>query len=54
MAGYSYVVVGTTNVAQSLSLWQRLVTNYYDGTGNFSCTNAITPGQPRFFYGIQQ
>jgi hypothetical protein len=54
MAGDSYVVLGTTNVAQSLSLWQRLATNQFDGSGTFSCTNAVTPGQPRFFYGIQQ
>jgi hypothetical protein len=25
-----------------------------DGTGTFSCTNAIDPAKPRFFYGIQQ
>jgi hypothetical protein len=47
-------VLGTTNVTQSLSQWQRLTTNQFDGSGNFSCTNPITPAQPRFFYGVQQ
>jgi autotransporter-associated beta strand protein len=54
MAGYPYVVLGTTNVGQSLGLWQRLATNYYNGTGSFSCTNAIIPGQPRFFFILEQ
>jgi autotransporter-associated beta strand protein len=52
--GYPFAVVGTTNVAQPWLLWAPLVTNFFDGTGSFSLTNAISPAQPQFFYGIQQ
>jgi hypothetical protein len=51
---YPYALVGTTNVSQSLLLWTRLATNVFDGTGAFSCTNAIDPAKPWFFCGIQQ
>jgi hypothetical protein len=52
--GYPYAVLGATNVAQPWSSWEPLATNFFDGSGNFNVTNAISPSQPSFFYGIQQ
>jgi hypothetical protein len=46
----NYVVLTSTNVALPLPQWTPLVTNAFDGGGNFSFTNAITPGAPQLFY----
>jgi fibronectin-binding autotransporter adhesin len=49
-ANGNYVVLTSTNVAQSLNLWLPLTTNQFDGSGNFNWTNAITPSEPSRFY----
>ena len=40
-AGQSYRVLAATNVMQPISQWMPIVTNLFDGSGNFSATNAI-------------
>jgi autotransporter-associated beta strand protein len=51
-AGWPYVVLTTTNVGGP---WVPIVTNYFDGGGNFSITltNALNPIQPQSFYKLQ-
>jgi autotransporter-associated beta strand protein len=47
-----YYVLGSTNITLPLNLWTRIVTNQFDGGGNFSFTNTLNPGAPQFFYQI--
>ena len=46
----TYYVLTSTNLATPLANWTPLSTNSFDGSGNFSVTNAINPGNPRQFY----
>jgi fibronectin-binding autotransporter adhesin len=50
-AGAGYYVLFTTNVAQPVSTWTRVLTNSFDGSGNFSVTNTISG--PQGFYLLQ-
>jgi hypothetical protein len=52
-ANGTYYVLMTTNVALPISKWQRMSTNYFDSTGNFSVTNAIFAGSGGRFYRVQ-
>jgi hypothetical protein len=53
-ANGTYYVLTTTNLATPANNWVSLATNSFDGSGNFSVTNAITPGRPQQFYRIEQ
>lgn len=43
LAGATYRILTTTNVALPLVQWQPLVTNQFSGTGGFSFTNLLQP-----------
>jgi autotransporter-associated beta strand protein len=48
VAGATYYVLSTTNVAQPLANWTRAATNVFDVSGGFSYTNSLAD-QQRFF-----
>jgi autotransporter-associated beta strand protein len=50
----TYYVLTTTNLTIPLTKWVSLATNSFDGNGNFSVTNAISPGTPQRYYLIEQ
>jgi len=51
----AYVLLGSTNVALPLMQWTPLLTNSFDGSGNFSLsTNIINPALPQEFYLLSQ
>ena len=52
-AGGSYQVLASTNVTLPASNWISVATNVFDGSGNFSFTNAIAPGVPQQFFLIR-
>jgi hypothetical protein len=49
-AGLQYSILASTNLLLPVSQWTPLMTNYFDGAGNFASTNAITPGSLQVFY----
>lgn len=49
-AGGQYVVLTSTNAALPVTNWTALATNSFDGAGNFSFTNPVSPAQPRQFF----
>jgi len=49
----TYYVLTSTNIATPVTNWLRLLTNQFDGSGNFSSTNIINPGSPQSFYLLQ-
>ncbi len=49
--GLNYAVLTSTNVALPLASWTALVTNVFDGNGNFSYTNSSA--SPQQFFCIQ-
>jgi autotransporter-associated beta strand protein len=53
LAGTTYYVVASTNVAAPLATWQRVATNTFDNSGNFSASLPIDPNNPDSFYRIQ-
>lgn len=52
LPGSNYVVLGTTNVALPVSQWTQLATNPFNGSGNFSFTNA-TGANPQGYFRMQ-
>ncbi len=51
----SYILLGTTNVAQPLANWTPILTNSFDSSGNLNLsTNIINPAVPGEFYIIKQ
>jgi autotransporter-associated beta strand protein len=46
-------VLSSTNVALPLGDWARIATNVFDGSGNFSFTNAVNPSTPQQFFLLQ-
>ncbi len=50
----NYVVLSTTNIAAAPADWIPVTTNMFDSNGNFSWTNALTPGVSQSFYRIKQ
>ncbi len=48
-----FSVVSSTNVADPLGTWTTVQTGSFDGSGNFSVTNAIVPGEPQRFYSLR-
>ena len=53
VAGNSYAVVSATNLNPPV-VWSPVVTNKFDGSGNFSYTNTVNSGTPGLFLRIQQ
>jgi hypothetical protein len=54
IAGGTYYVRASTNLALPVASWPRISTNTYGTGGTFSATNQILPGVPVNFYGIEQ
>ncbi len=52
-ANGTYWVLTSTDVALPLANWTPLATNQFSGSGTFSFTNAVNPGDPRRFYLLQ-
>ena len=52
-AGRLYYVLASPDLALPLSNWTRLATNAFDASGNFSSTNAVSPGTARLFLRLQ-
>ena len=50
----TYNMLTATNVAQSLATWTAVLTNTFDGSGNFSNNIPTNSTLPRSFYRIQQ
>jgi hypothetical protein len=46
LAGRAYYVLASTNLALPLSNWTRFASNWFDGAGNFRCTNTVDPAVP--------
>ncbi len=46
-----YYVLSSTNLAAPQ--WTPIATNTFDGSGNFTITNAINPNSPQTFYRLQ-
>jgi fibronectin-binding autotransporter adhesin len=49
-ANGNYYVLSSTNVALPLASWTVLATNQFSGTGSFSYTNTVNPGERGRFY----
>ncbi len=49
----NYVLLRSTNVTLPVGSWTRVLTNQFDSAGNFSVTNAITPGASQGYYRLQ-
>jgi hypothetical protein len=53
VAGNSYAVQTTTNLSPPV-VWTPVMTNVFDGSGNFSYTNPVVPGTSQLFLRIAQ
>ena len=53
IAGNTYYVLASTNVAAPLSNWEPVFTNQFEANGVFSVTNAVSPAIPARFYLLQ-
>jgi len=53
VANASFYLLGSTNLATPLANWTRLLTNQFDGSGNFDFTNLISPTNSPMFYRLQ-
>jgi fibronectin-binding autotransporter adhesin len=52
--GSTYYILTSTNLTLPLSSWTPLLTNVFDGSGNYALTNTIDPAAPASFYILQQ
>jgi autotransporter-associated beta strand protein len=48
-----YSILSSTNLGLPVAEWTLVGTNVFDGSGNFTFTNAINPATPQLFYLIQ-
>jgi len=46
-------VLATTNLDLPVTNWTRVLTNQFDGSGNFNFTNTVSPTAPQSFYMLQ-
>jgi autotransporter-associated beta strand protein len=46
----NFYLLGTTNLAAPVTNWTRLLTNQFDGSGNFNFTNGLNTNSPQSFY----
>jgi fibronectin-binding autotransporter adhesin len=53
LAGATYYVLATNNVAAPLPTWPRIATNVFDVSGNFSASIPVDPSAPNRFFSIQ-
>lgn len=53
LTGAFYSILASTNVVLSATNWQPLATNSFDGNGNFTFTNAVSPARTQVFYRLQ-
>jgi len=53
-AGETYYVLAGTNVARPLRLWTPILTNTFDGSGNFNFTAAASPAVRQQFYALKR
>jgi fibronectin-binding autotransporter adhesin len=51
--GWDYYMLTSTNLTLPVGNWTRLTTNVFDGSGNFSFTNAINANASQTFYRLQ-
>jgi hypothetical protein len=50
---HDYHVLASTNVLAPFSAWTSMVTNQFDGSGNFTFTDNVVTGRPQRFYAIR-
>ncbi len=48
--GNIYYVIAATNLAQPVAQWMTVLTNTFDASGNFNCTNNFSAGTPQKYY----
>ena len=53
VANANFYLLGTTNLVIPATNWMRLLTNQFDGNGNFNITNVLNPAWPQTFYLLQ-
>jgi hypothetical protein len=53
IAGDTYYVLTSTNIATRMTNWVRVATNVFGDDGTFSVTNAVEPSQRRQFFRLQ-
>jgi rhamnogalacturonan endolyase len=53
LPGGTYRMLAATNAALPLSVWTPLVTNQFDGGGNFTFSTGFAPGAPLQFFRLQ-
>ena len=51
--GATYFVLTATNIAQPLLQWTPVLTNMFDGGGNFGFTNAMAPATGQQFFRLR-
>jgi autotransporter-associated beta strand protein len=51
-AGQTFEILSSTNIASPLSIWTSVGTNTF-GSGNFSVTNSVNPGESQRFYTVR-
>jgi autotransporter-associated beta strand protein len=49
----NYILLASTNVALTVPSWDRVTTNQFDSSGNFSISMPVTPELPQRFFLIQ-
>lgn len=52
-ANAAYYVLRATNAGLPMSSWNRIATNNFNGSGNFTFSNTISPATPLQFYRLQ-
>ena len=50
VSNLTFVLYGTTNVAQPVALWTPLLTNHFDSNGSYLATNLFNPLQPQKYF----
>lgn len=50
--GWTYYVIGSTNLALPMTNWTVIATNTFDSQGNFSFTQPVNPGASPEFYSL--
>jgi autotransporter-associated beta strand protein len=54
VAGANFYLLGSSNLVSPLSDWTRLLTNQFDGSGNFNVTNSVDSSAPQNFFRLQE
>jgi autotransporter-associated beta strand protein len=53
VAAANFYLLSSTNLAAPMSDWTPLLTNQFDGNGNFDFTNPLAPNLPESFFRLQ-